>query len=425
MSPTSRNSEAPAAPGGDLPTPDDVLGLLRGVIDPELGSDIVDLGMAKGTVIDPDGTVHVTIALTTSGCPLRAQIQKDVRARIGSLPGVTKVTLHWTELTAEEKAARMSRARLNAAVNAPDTEIPATTRVICVASGKGGVGKSSVTVNLAAALAARGLTVGVLDADIWGFSVPRMLGVDGRLGGEEVDGAASPDAARKIVPNTKVVGEGLLKVVSMGLLVDDEETALMWRGLMLNRAVQHFLEDVRWGDMDYLVIDMPPGTGDVQMGLARMLPRAELIVVTTPAVSAQKVAVRAVNMARRSHLRVAGVIENMSSFTCSHGTSYPLFGEGGGAALAAEAGVPLLASIPLEPSVAAGGDAGAPVALASGPASEAFVALAERIVTETVPPVEMAGCSARMLDAAIAALDAADAADAAGTAGAAAPVNRR
>jgi ATP-binding protein involved in chromosome partitioning len=396
-----------------------VFGLLRGVIDPELGSDIVDLGMAKAASVDPDGTVHVTVALTTSGCPLRAQIQKDVRARIGSLPAVTAVKLHWTELTAEEKAETMSRARLNAASNAPDTEIPATTRVICVASGKGGVGKSSVTVNLAAAIAARGLTVGVLDADIWGFSIPRMLGVDGRLGGEEVAGEGTDGAARKIVPNTKVVGDGLLKVVSMGLLVDDEETALMWRGLMLNRAVQHFLEDVRWGDLDYLVIDMPPGTGDVQMGLARMLPRAELVVVTTPAVSAQKVAVRAVNMARRSHLRVAGVIENMSSFTCDHGTSYRLFGEGGGEALATEAGVPLLATIPLEPSVAAGGDEGAPVALTSGPAAEAFVALAERIVTETVPPVEMAGCSARLLDAAIAALDAADAAEAAGAAGAA------
>jgi ATP-binding protein involved in chromosome partitioning len=264
-----------------------------------------------------------------------------------------------------------------------------------------------VTVNLAAALAARGLTVGVLDADIWGFSVPRMLGVEGRLGGEVVTGDTA-DADRKIVPHTKQVGDGLLKVVSMGLLVDDEETALMWRGLMLNRAVQHFLEDVRWGAMDYLVIDMPPGTGDVQMGLARMLPRAELIVVTTPSTSAQKVAVRAVNMARRSHLRVAGAIENMSAFTCEHGTSYPLFGSGGGAALAAEAGVSLLASIPLEPSVAAGGDVGSPIALGEGPAAEAFRDLAELVVSEVVPPVAMAGCSARMLDAAVAALDAAD-----------------
>ena len=390
-----------------LPSDEEVFALLRGVIDPELGSDIVDLGMAKAVEVSPAGVVTVTVALTTSGCPLRAQIQKDVRARIGSLPGVTKVKLNWTELTAEEKADTMSRARLNAAANAPDTEIPATTRVICVASGKGGVGKSSVTVNLAAALAARGLTVGVLDADIWGFSVPRMLGVEGRLGGEVVTGETA-DADRKIVPHTKQVGDGLLKVVSMGLLVDDEETALMWRGLMLNRAVQHFLEDGRWGAMDYLVIDMPPGTGDVQMGLARMLPRAELIVVTTPSTSAQKVAVRAVNMARRSHLRVAGVIENMSAFTCEHGTSYPLFGSGGGAALAAEAGVSLLASIPLEPSVAAGGDVGSPIALGEGPAAEAFRDLAELVVSEVVPPVAMAGCSARMLDAAVAALDAAD-----------------
>ena len=390
-----------------LPSDEEVFALLRGVIDPELGSDIVDLGMAKAVEVSPAGVVTVTVALTTSGCPLRAQIQKDVRARIGSLPGVTKVKLNWTELTAEEKADTMSRARLNAAANAPDTEIPATTRVICVASGKGGVGKSSVTVNLAAALAARGLTVGVLDADIWGFSVPRMLGVEGRLGGEMVTGDTA-DVDRKIVPHTKQVGDGLLKVVSMGLLVDDEETALMWRGLMLNRAVQHFLEDVRWGAMDYLVIDMPPGTGDVQMGLARMLPRAELIVVTTPSTSAQKVAVRAVNMARRSHLRVAGVIENMSAFTCDHGTSYPLFGSGGGAALAAEAGVSLLASIPLEPSVAAGGDVGSPIALGEGPAAEAFRDLAELVVSEVVPPVAMAGCSARMLDAAVAALDAAD-----------------
>ena len=390
-----------------LPSDEEVFALLRGVIDPELGSDIVDLGMAKAVEVSPAGVVTVTVALTTSGCPLRAQIQKDVRARIGSLPGVTKVKLNWTELTAEEKADTMSRARLNAAANAPDTEIPATTRVICVASGKGGVGKSSVTVNLAAALAARGLTVGVLDADIWGFSVPRMLGVEGRLGGEVVTGDTA-DADRKIVPHTKQVGDGLLKVVSMGLLVDDEETALMWRGLMLNRAVQHFLEDVRWGAMDYLVIDMPPGTGDVQMGLARMLPRAELIVVTTPSTSAQKVAVRAVNMARRSHLRVAGVIENMSAFTCDHGTSYPLFGSGGGAALAAEAGVSLLASIPLEPSVAAGGDVGSPIALGEGPAAEAFRDLAELVVSEVVPPVAMAGCSARMIDAAVAALDAAD-----------------
>jgi ATP-binding protein involved in chromosome partitioning len=378
------------------------MGLLRGVIDPELGSDIVELGMAKGATVSPSGIVDITIALTTSGCPLRAQIQRDIRARIGSLPGVTSVHLEWTELNAEEKATAMARARWNVREKAPDTEIPATTRVITVASGKGGVGKSSVTVNLAAALAAKGFTVGVLDADIWGFSVPRMLGVDGRLQGAE-------EGTKKIAPHTKVVGDGLLKVVSMGFLVDNEEDALMWRGLMLNRAVQHFLEDVAWGEMDYLLIDMPPGTGDVQMGLARMLPRAEMIIVTTPAVSAQKVAIRAATMARKSYVRVVGVIENMSTFRCGHGEDYALFGSGGGEALARDAGVPLLGSIPIEPAVAAGGDAGEPIALGQGPAAEAFRALADVIVDEAVPPVAMAGCSARMLDAAIAALDAHDA----------------
>jgi ATP-binding protein involved in chromosome partitioning len=374
-----------------------VLALLRGVIDPELGSDIVDLGMAKRATVDDDGTVTVTIGLTTAGCPLRAQIQKDIRARIGSLPGVTSVKIDWTELTDEEKSATMAKARWNARADAPVTDIPATTKVLTIASGKGGVGKSSVTANLAAALAVRGFTVGVLDADIWGFSIPRMLGVEGRLQG-------SP-GEKKMVPNERPCGDGVLKVVSMGFLVDDEETALMWRGLMLNRAVQHFIEDVVWGEVDYLLIDMPPGTGDVQMGLARMLPRAEMIVVTTPALSAQKVAVRAVNMARKSYLRVVGVIENMSTFTCEHGTAYDLFGSGGGAELAAGAGIPLLGQVPIEPAVAAGGDDGTPAVLGEGPAADAFRAIAEQLVAEYVPPVEMEGCSARLVTAALAALD--------------------
>ena len=385
------------------------MGLLRGVVDPELGSDIVDLGMAKGVTIDPDGVVHVQVGLTTAGCPLRAQIKKDVETRVASLPGVTKVRIDWTELTAEERSVAMSKARWNAKERAPETAVPPTARVVAVASGKGGVGKSSVTVNLAAAIAARGYKVGVLDADIWGFSVPRMLGVEGRLAGvtpevARADGDA--DGRARIAPLVKPMGDGVLEIVSMGLLVDEEETALMWRGLMLNRAVQHFLEDVRWSDdLDYLFIDMPPGTGDVQMGLARMLPRAEMLIVTTPALTAQKVAIRAADMARRSYLRVAGVIENMSAFHCDHGGVYALFGEGGGELLARDAGAPLLGSIPLEPAVAAGGDAGTPISLGDGPAAEAFRALAETIVTEAVPPVEMAGCSARMLDAAVAALD--------------------
>ncbi|HVN51351.1 MAG TPA: Mrp/NBP35 family ATP-binding protein, partial [Acidimicrobiales bacterium] len=343
------------------PSPDEVMGLLRGVVDPELGSDIVELGMAKGAEVSSDGRVEVTIALTTAGCPLRAQLQRDVRARVGSLPGVSSVELRWTELTPEEKSAAMAKARWNVREKAPATAVPATTRVLTIASGQGGVGKSSVTVNLAAALATKGFAVGVLDADIWGFSIPRMLGLEGRLQG-------ATTGERKIAPQVKAMGDGRLEVVSMGLLVDDEGEALMWRGLMLNRAVQHFLEDVAWGDLDYLLIDMPPGTGDVQMGLARMLPRAEMIIVTTPAVSAQKVAIRAATMARKSYVRIVGVVENMSTFRCDHGDEYALFGEGGGEALARDAGVPLLAQIPIESSVAAGGDAGEPVVLGHGPA---------------------------------------------------------
>ena len=387
------------------PSGHDVLAVLRGVIDPELGSDIVDLGMARSADVRSDGSVDVTVALTTAGCPLRSQLQHDVKARVGSLPGVTDVRLHWTEMTPDQRSAAMSKARWNVAQRPQETSVPVDAKVVLIASGKGGVGKSSVTVNLAAALAARGLTVGVLDADIWGFSVPRMLGLEGRLAGTTQDGR------KQMVPLEQRVGDGVLRVVSMGLLVDDEETALMWRGLMLNRGVQHFLQDVRWGDdLDYLLVDMPPGTGDVQMGVAKLLPRAEVVVVTTPARAAQKVAVRAVGMARKSYLRVAGVIENMSTFHCDHGEAHALFGEGGGEQLATDAGVPLLGAVPLEPSVSAGGDEGTPVALGDGPAAEAFRAIAGHIVDEAVPQAAMAGCSARMLDAAVAALDARDAA---------------
>ena len=374
-----------------LPTSDDVLGALRGVIDPELGSDIVDLGMVRGAEVKPDGSVVVGLALTTAGCPLRAQLQRDVTARVGSLPGVERVELAWDEMTAEEKRRAMERARRNMAERVEQTSIGPTTKVVAIASGKGGVGKSSVTVNLAAALASRGLAVGVLDADIWGFSVPRMLGVDGRLAGREIDGA------NKMIPVERRIGDGVVRVVSMGFL-SGEQDALMWRGLILSRAVQHFLQDVEWGDdLAYLLIDMPPGTGDVQMGVAKLVPRAEVLIVTTPAQAAQKVAFRAVSMAQKNYLRVAGVIENMSAFVCDHGTSYPLFGEGGGAALAHDAGVPLLGRVPLEAAVALGGDAGTPVALGDGQAAEAFRALAARLVEDTIPPVDLAGCSARML----------------------------
>ncbi|MFM8902338.1 MAG: P-loop NTPase, partial [Actinomycetota bacterium] len=301
------------------PTPADVTNMLRAVIDPELGDNIVDLGMATGVTVSDAGLVTIGIKLTIKGCPLRAQIKSDVESRVTTHPGVTKVKIDWGEMNADERTAVMTRARWNAKENAPTTQVPLNTRVLAIASGKGGVGKSSVTVNLAAALANQGLTVGVLDADIWGFSVPRMLKMSDRLEAKVVEGGEKP----KMIPNQRAVGKGLLKVVSTGMLVEDEGTALMWRGLMLTKAVEQFLKDVHWGDLDYLLIDMPPGTGDVQMGLARMLPRTDLIIVTTPSISAQKVAIRAADMARRSFLRIAGVIENMSAFTCEHGTSYP------------------------------------------------------------------------------------------------------
>jgi ATP-binding protein involved in chromosome partitioning len=386
-----------------LPTSDDVLQVLRGVVDPELGSDVVDLGMVRSAEVGSGGDVVVAIALTTAGCPLRAQIQRDIKARVASLPGVASVKLEWTEMTADERTTAMAKARWNISQRDESSSIPPKTKVILVASGKGGVGKSSVSVNLAAALAARGLNVGLLDADIWGFSVPRMLGIEGRLGGVERDGK------RYMVPLERRIGDGVVRVVSMGFLVNGEETALMWRGLMLNRGVQHFLQDVIWGDdLDYLLVDMPPGTGDVQMGVAKLLSRAEVVVVTTPARAAQKVAERAVGMARKSYLRVAGVVENMSAFRCDHGEEYALFGSGGGEQLAHDAGVPLLGQVPLEPAVSSGGDEGSPVVLGEGAAADAFRAIADRIVEEAVPPSEMAGCSARMLDAAVAALDRAE-----------------
>jgi ATP-binding protein involved in chromosome partitioning len=390
-----------------IPAPPDVetvTALLRSVIDPELGSDIVTLGMVPSIAVTDDGVVTVGVKLTIGGCPLRAQIKKDVETRVAVHPGVSKVRIDWGEMTSEERTEVMTKARWNARENAPNTEVSASTRILAIASGKGGVGKSSVTVNLAAAIAAEGFTVGVLDADIWGFSVPRLLGIDDRLEAETVEGREKP----MIMPRMLPMGRGMLKVVSTGFLVE-EDTALMWRGLMLNKAVEQFLRDVHWGDLDYLFIDMPPGTGDVQMGLARMLPRTDLLIVTTPAIAAQKVAARAADMARRSFLRVCGVIENMSSFTCEHGVEYALFGTGGGQALADEIGVELLGRVPLEPAVAAGGDAGRPVAISgTGLAAAEFRAIARKIIDEVAPPVNMAGCSARMLSLVAAALDAAD-----------------
>jgi ATP-binding protein involved in chromosome partitioning len=382
----------------DQPVPlteDAVLTALRDVIDPELGDNVVDLGMVDAVEVLADGDILVRIALTTPSCPLRGQIRAEVTARAGALPGAGSVKVETVEMGKERKADLMARARWKARQDAPKTAVPARARVLAVSSGKGGVGKSSVSVNLSCGLAARGYTVGILDADIAGFSVPRMLGASGQL-----EGTWDPqEPGRKVIrPHVRTVGKGELRVVSMGFLSGEDE-AVMWRGLVLNRAVQHFLEEVAWGDLDYLVVDMPPGTGDIQMGLARMLPSAEVLVVTTPAEAAQKVAARAASMARKSYLRVVGVVENMSSFECDHGVRYELFGSGGGQRLAHEVGVPLLASIPLEAAVALGGDAGEPVVLdESSAAGRAFATLVDAVL-ERCPVVEMAGCSARLLNA--------------------------
>ena len=386
------------------PTSDDLMGVLRGVIDPELGSNIVELGMAKRAEV-VDGVAQITIALTTSGCPLRSQIQKDVKARLLSLPGVDKVKINWDVLSQEEKANVMAVARFNVSQNAPDTSVPSNTRCILVASGKGGVGKSSVTANLAAALAIQGHRVGVLDADIWGYSIPRLLGIEGRLAG-------SPESG-KITPHVQSMGAGELEVVSMGFLVESEDSALMWRGLMLNRAVQHFLQDVEWGDLDYLLCDMPPGTGDVQMGLAKMLPHADMLVVTTPSKLAQSVAVRVVDMGRKNYLRIAGVIENMSAFVDEDGKTHEVFGSGGGEELAADIDVELIGKIPLDRSIVDGGDTGIPAVLGHGAGADAFRRIAHLVRTELIPPVDMSGCSTRIIDQALANLEAMDAAEAA------------
>jgi ATP-binding protein involved in chromosome partitioning len=390
-----------SAAGRDAAGPEAVKEALRAVIDPELGDNIVDLGMVDGVELRPDGELVVRIALTTLSCPLRGQIRAQVAARAGVLPGVGSVTVETVEMAREQKAALMARARWKATQGPPRTTVPPRARVLAVSSGKGGVGKSSVSVNLAAGLAARGFSVGVLDADIAGFSVPRMLGLSGPL---EAKRAPGKPGRNLITPLRRPVGEGELRVVSMGFLAGEDE-AVMWRGLMLNRAVQHFLEEVDWGEIDYLVVDMPPGTGDVQMGLARMLPSAEVLIVTTPAEAAQKVAARAASMARKSYLRIAGVVENMSAFVCSHGERYELFGSGGGQRLADEVGVPLLATIPLEPAVPMGADNGQPAAL--DPSTSAGAAFAELVtaVVAQCPPLQMASCSAR-LSGALAALGA-------------------
>jgi len=358
---------------------------LRGVLDPELGTDIVELGMVKGIdVVDRIATIK--IALTIAACPMRDQIENDVVRKVKALPAIDDVVVEVGAMTQAERTRLMERARRHARDHAPPTMISPLTRVVAVSSGKGGVGKSSLSVNLAIAIADQGHEVGLLDADIWGFSVPRMLGVaDERL-------EASED--RKITP---IDAQGL-HLVSTGLIVNDENTALMWRGLMLSKALEQFLRDVAWpATLDYLIIDMPPGTGDIQMALARLLPQAEMLVVTTPQKTAQKVAARAADMARRSFMPIIGVIENMSPFVDEYGHRHEIFGSGGGAELATDLGVPLLSEIPLDPAMVAGGDNGTPI-VRSDPGSRAAqeIRRAASELTRLLPPVEDDTCTSRI-----------------------------
>lgn len=348
---------------------------LEGVQDPELGGNVVELGMITDVRV-ADGAVEIGLALTIAECPLRNQLENDTRRRVEAMPGVDRVDVRTTAMTKSQRAELMSVARRKVRERAEPTQVAPTTRVIAIASGKGGVGKSSMAVNLAAGLGAAGYRVGLLDADIWGYSIPRMIGAGGRL---------EADAQSKLIQ--PVVAHGV-EVVSTGLIIEDEKTALMWRGLMLSKALEQFLQQVDWGNLDYLVIDMPPGTGDVQMALTRMLPQAQMVVITTPQSAAQKVAIRVADMARRSHMPVVGVVENMSG---------EIFGHGGGEELAAELGVPLLGSVPLDQAVVAGGDAGRPVVLDEepGPAAEAIRSVVEKI-TEVVPPAELETCTGRI-----------------------------
>ncbi len=361
-----------------------VFAALRGVFDPELGADIVELGMVQDVDISDDGRVTLGIALTIAECPMRSQIEDDTVRKVTALDGVREVTIDIRAMTQKQRSTVMERARKTARENAVPTRVDPKTRVIAVGSGKGGVGKSSVSVNLAVGIAELGFRVGLLDADIWGFSIPRMLGTDERL-------AANDD---KVIVPVEVHG---IQVVSTGLIVESEETALMWRGLMLSKALEQFLHQVAWNELDYLIIDLPPGTGDIQMALSRLLPQAEMVVVTTPQKAAQKVAIRVADMARRSYMPVVGVIENMAGFTCEHGEHYDLFGSGGGSELAAALGVPVIGRIPLDASVVTGGDTGRPVAQADpeGAAGAALRATAQRVI-DLVPPVEDETCTARI-----------------------------
>ena len=342
-------------------TEEQVRQALRSVLDPEIGRPIEDIGMLRSIEID-GGRVEVHVLLTIEGCPLKDRITNDVTAAVQPIAGVERVDVRLTPMSQEQREGLVSTLRGGAPAPQQKIQFPPSTSVIAVASGKGGVGKSSVTVNLAAALAAEGRKVGVLDADVWGFSVPRMLGVSGKPVGFE----------NMIMP---LEGYGV-KVISMGFFVPDD-TPVIWRGPMLHKAIEQFLGDVYWGDLEFLLCDLPPGTGDVSISLASFLPGASMLVVTTPQEAARTVAERAGRMAERTNLRPIGVVENMSWFICPHcGERETIFGEGGGQEAAGHLNVPLMAQVPLMPAMREGGDTGAPIVI-SQPDSPAALALRE------------------------------------------------
>jgi ATP-binding protein involved in chromosome partitioning len=342
-----------------MPTQDQIRDALRAVIDPELRKDIVELEMVRSIDVHDNGVVDVIVSLTTPGCPIRSHFQTSVMQAVRALEGVTAVNVSFDVLSDDEKGAlqrKLGRGTL------PAGSLAQVAHVVCIGSGKGGVGKSSVTANLAAALTAEGKRVGVLDADVWGYSQPRMLGL----------GAQRPkvNGERKIVPPEAHDG---IKVMSIGFFVE-EDAAVVWRGPMLHKALTQFLEDVDWGALDYLLVDLPPGTGDVSMTLAQLLPQAQFLIVTTPQPVAQKVARRSAEMAEKVKLEVAGVIENMSGFVTPGGERFAIFGEGGGQLLADELDVPLLGRVPLTMALREQADAGTPL-VASDPDDAAAQAI--------------------------------------------------
>jgi ATP-binding protein involved in chromosome partitioning len=354
-----------------MPTREDISQALKVVIDPELRHNIVDLGMVRSIEQPEEGRVDVVISLTTPGCPIRSHFQKGVATAVRSLEGVRQVNVGFDVLTQQEKSGLQQR--LGRRDGLPTGALAAVKNVICVGSGKGGVGKSTVTANMAAALALEGMQAAAMDADVWGYSIPRMLGVHGK---------PRVSAERKILPLSAAGG---VKAISIEHFLEREDQAITWRGPMLHKAIRQFLEDVDWGELDYLLIDLPPGTGDVSMTLAQLLPQARFVVVTTPQPAAQKVAKRAAETASRFDLEIAGVIENMSGFTTPSGERFTIFGEGGGQVLADELDVPLLGKIPLSEELRTGADNGQPLVLTDpdAPASQALMHAVRGLISVT------------------------------------------